>query len=199
MKNEQLRLIGNCLICAGIGLAIGGCASVNEAWMKGYVAVHDAADAALSNKVDHLPDATNMVPVMGRPDHNGDTTGMICACDLSKPACTSYEDVRQITIGNSQWEECGLESQYHILIRPVVTFGGHIICVSSILEKEIKSVDGGYELHCPVLRHGYTWHVLGYSLGDDHVERMQVRFKTGERLFVPRDGKRAFVFVEGRK
>ena len=71
--------------------------------------------------------------------------------------------------------------------------------MSSILEKEIKVVDGGYELRCPIQRHGYSWHVLGYSLGDDHIDKMQVHFKAGDRLFVPRDGQRAFVFVEGRE
>jgi hypothetical protein len=45
-------------------LACGGCASINEAWMKAYVAVHDAADAALSNKPPAVVSAlTNAAPV----------------------------------------------------------------------------------------------------------------------------------------
>ena len=44
MKNEPVMLIS----CLAIALACGGgCASINEAWMKSYVAIHDAADVAL--------------------------------------------------------------------------------------------------------------------------------------------------------
>lgn len=53
-ENGSRGLIHGLLISAGIwGLLIAvavmlmGCASVNEAWMKAYVAVHDAADKAL--------------------------------------------------------------------------------------------------------------------------------------------------------
>jgi hypothetical protein len=79
MKMKSMKR-SNLMVLVCMMLACGGCASMNEAWMKGYVAVHDAADAALSNKVDHLPDATNMVPVTVKPD-----AAKGCGCDLSKP------------------------------------------------------------------------------------------------------------------
>lgn len=58
-----------CFLC-------GGCASINEAWMRGYVATHDAADAALSNKVGEVVN----VPHTVNPEAS---TG--CGCDLSSP------------------------------------------------------------------------------------------------------------------
>jgi hypothetical protein len=198
-RADRYRALIACLAFAT--LLCGGCASIQEAWMKAYVAVHDAADAALSNKPPVVVSSTssNVPSVQVETGPSVTTSLASCGCDLSTPACAAYEDVRQITIRNSHWEECGLESKYKILMRPVVTFGGHIITVSSILEGSIKAVDGGYEVACPIKKLGYSWHILGYSLGDDHLDKMQVRFKKGDKIFIPRDGKRAFVFVEGRK
>ena len=72
---SMMLAAGFCLM-----LAFSGCASINEAWMKAYVAVHDAADAALSNKPPVIVSAvTNAVPTVKPDPAKG------CGCDLSKP------------------------------------------------------------------------------------------------------------------
>lgn len=174
-----------------------GCASLQH-WgrivvIEAHEALDDSGVAAKTNTTPIVIPAVIPEVTTGKPDAKA------CSCDISKPPAKAYEDIRAITIANPQWEECGLESQYKILVRPIVSYDRHILSVSSILDGAVKIVNGGYEVACPVIKHGYSWHVIGYSLGDDHAERMQVRFKKGDRIFIPRDGKRAFVFVEGRK
>lgn len=47
--------LANSLLIIGIVSLWCGCATLNEAWMKSYVAVHDAADAALASKTNQPP------------------------------------------------------------------------------------------------------------------------------------------------
>jgi hypothetical protein len=144
-------------------------------------------------KPDHLPDATNMVPVMGRPDHNGDTTGMIGTIAVS------YDDVRAQTIDHPHKAECGLEEAEGKPIRPIVNYDRHILTVSDIYYGKIKTVAGGYEIPAVVEWLGYQWTPAGYSINDDHRDKMHVRFEHGKAsYFVPRQF-RVFLFVDGRK
>lgn len=189
-------VIHGLLISAGIwGLLIAvavmlmGCASVNEAWMKAYVAVHDAADKALEQD-----NGKTNAPVVVKPE----VVSGHCTCNTSIPVCAEMEDVRQVTIKNSQFEECGLETSEGKPIRPSVRTGNHNLTVSSIYLKQIKTVEGGYEIPCNVQWLGYTWTPIGYSINDDHRDNMQVRFTPDKPHFVPRQF-RVFLFVEGRK
>ena len=71
MKRSNLIILGLCAMAM-----LSGCRTVENIG----IALHESIDAALSNKVDHLPAVTNMVPVATQPDA---TKG--CGCDLSKP------------------------------------------------------------------------------------------------------------------
>jgi hypothetical protein len=59
---------------------ITGCASIKEAWMRSYVAIHDAADDAL--KEGNKQGNTNTAPDVVKPP---DEAAKACTCDLSKP------------------------------------------------------------------------------------------------------------------
>jgi hypothetical protein len=121
-----------------------------------------------------------------------------CTCDLSGTIPASMEDVRQVTISHPHSSECGLEEKEGIPIRPIVTAGGHILTVSDIYYGKIKRMGDDYMIPCNVEWLGYRWHPIGYSINEDHVARMQVRFEAGKPHIVP-SVSRVFLFVEGRK
>ena len=122
-----------------------------------------------------------------------------CGCDLTKPAITSLEDMRAITIDHPHKAECGLQESEGIPLRPVFKSGNHILTLADIYYGKIKRVPGGFEIPCPVSFGGYSWHVVGYGQ-DDHVEKAAYRFKAGERVYIPKtDTKTMFFFVEARK
>lgn len=76
----------------GLMMVCGGCASMQEAWMKGYVAVHEAADAALSNKPPAVVSVlTNSIPTV-KPEASAG-----CGCDLSKPLALFASPVHGLT------------------------------------------------------------------------------------------------------
>ena len=122
-----------------------------------------------------------------------------CTCDLSKPAITSLEDMRAITIDHPHKAECGLQESEGIPLRPVFKSNGHILVLADIYYGKIKRVPGGFEIPCPVSFGGYSWHVVGYGQ-DDHVEKAAYRFKAGERVYIPKtDTATTFFFIEARK
>ena len=168
-----------------------GCAT----YMKAYVALHDAADAALNKTNAPVVVAETNVPAVVKPEAPVVTK---CTCNTSLPICAEMEDVRQVTIRNPQFEECGLETSEGKPIRPAVRSGNHNITVSSIYLKQIKTVEGGYEIPCNVQWLGYTWTPIGYSINDDHRDKMQFKFDPAKPHFVPRQF-RVFLFVDGRK
>jgi len=86
-----------------LALACGGCASINEAWMKSYVAIHDAADVALSNKPTVVVSADTNKPVVVNHDHIPDATKMVESNDI-KPFTGRYSSGAKSTeYGEEIW------------------------------------------------------------------------------------------------
>jgi len=166
-----------------------GCATLQHWGRVALIEAHEALDDKGAAVVS--PVVTN--PATVKPD-----VVKACSCDLSRPVCTVMEDVRQATIANPQFEECGLESSEGKPVRPVVNSGPHNLTVSSIYLAKIQTVEGGYIIPCNVEWLGYTWTPVGYSINDDHRAKMQVKFEAGKPHFVPRQF-RVFLFVDGRK
>ena len=186
-----------------VGAAMGGiaflCLLVLVLGCNGGIAIPPELVDALTNRppvttTTQPPIATE--PVL-QPDHIA-TVAIGCKCDLTKPAISAMPDVQQATFVNSHKSECGLEENEGKPIRPIVTERRNILTVSDIYYGKIVPVDGGYRIPCDVAWLGYRWHPIGYSIGDDHVDKMQVRFKAGEAHIVPHRF-RVFLFVEGRK
>jgi hypothetical protein len=78
-----MRIISLLSVCVVLIIG-GGCASINEAWMRSYVAVHDAADAALSNKPPVIVRPTQKTNEINGTEAKTPVLGP-CTCDLSKP------------------------------------------------------------------------------------------------------------------
>ena len=115
-----------------------GCASINEAWMRSYVAIHDAADAVLTNST---PTATNPAT---------DTSGMVQAVPLVPYLGADDNAVNSVLF--KRWQDggndgCGglPEDTRPLLIRPAGgTFGWKYV----ITEREANGpniiLDGDY-------------------------------------------------------
>jgi len=181
MRNLHFMLIGIMAISI-----CGGCTTVD---------VQSAIDAlnGLTNKPPAFVADSSTVEPTNKPPQS-----WRCSCDTSVPIAMEMEDVRQATIGNPQFEECGLESSEGKPVRPMVKSGNHNLTVSSIYLKKLQPTEGGYLVPCNVQWLGYTWTPIGYSINDDHRDKMQVRFETGNPHFIPRTF-RVFLFVDGRK
>ena len=163
------------------------------AMKKAYVAIHDSIDEALTNGVTSV---TNLVTTGKQTP----AAGNVCKCDLSRPAISNLEDLRQVTLIDSHASECGLQEREGIPLRPVFRSNGAGLVLADAYYGKIKRVDGGYEIPCPVEFMGYKLHVTGYDLVNDHPEKAPVKFKQGDRVFVPKtDRTTSYFFFEARK
>lgn len=188
MNGKQTSVI---VVLSAIGLLM-CCSCTTTEIIDAVQGLTNAPPAVVTNIISDLPSVgTDTGP-------SATASPASCGCDLSTLAITSMPDVQAVTVDHPHAAECGLEEREGKPIRPVVTERGHILTVSDIYYGKIKTVDGGYEIPCDVQWLGYRWHPIGYSINDDHVAKMQVRFKAGEKHFVPRQF-RVFLFVEGRK
>ena len=156
MKAKLLVLVMAVAVC-------GGCASMQEAWMRGYVAVHDAADAALSNKVDHLPAVTNMVPPTIKPE-----PAKGCGCDLSLPLCDPpYTGAYLQGRGNAEEVGPTPRGQYwRMPVRYVSHRRTWVIC--SLMDLAVEGNGNTVKPRC-FSKDGYRYHLLGWTMQDNQL------------------------------
>jgi len=180
-----------CSVVVMAGLLVGGCASIQEAWMKGYVAVHDAADAALSNKPPVVVSGVTNAPPVADPAP---------VVDVSKPLTMplrSHGSEAQVDkwLEDGGAPECGLISPdiRAQLVRPSGKTWGYAPFWKSGAFLGLK--DGKVSFR-DVSFEGQTYTFIGYSAGDHLNEATKA--KAGDSIKYVEAGHGMFTYWETR-
>ena len=138
----------------------GGCASMQEAWMRGYVLVHEAADKALEGKTN----APALPPIL-QPDKPA-TSAQGCDCDLTQPLCDPPYSLKWLDEQGNR-TECpvphGMDIRGKTLYPSV-----NQRCSLHILPQLVSGRDAQGLIHgkCAVVE-GYSYHFTGYAHNRD--------------------------------
>lgn len=135
---------------------VAGCATMKEAWMRGYVIVHEAADKALEGQTN----APALPPIL-TPDKPA-TGEQGCVCDQKATLCDAPYSAKWLDEqgnatecpvphgmdirGKTLYPSCNQRYSLHLLPKMVSS----------------KQADGMVYGKCPVVD-GYQYHFEGYS------------------------------------
>lgn len=162
MKASKLLVLALCVVVIG-----SGCRTMENIG----IALHESIDAALSNKVDHLPAVTNMVPGAGQPD-----AAQGCGCDLTAPVCDPpYTPLWLDQQGNDT--ECPLPHGMDIrgkCLYPSINQRYSLHILKHLVSG--KDAQGMIQGKCATVE-GYRYHFLGYAHNRD---KDPVTVKPGE-------------------